>query len=83
MRQLRTRPMLAGDLDAAVEVSAAAFSRDLGDATMARRWRERIAHPWQTDPGGAFVAELDGQVIGIAQQAQTWLRGGPGPAGKT
>lgn len=61
------RPMLASDLDAAVNVTAAAFSRDLGDEGVARRWRERIAYPWQTDPGGAFVAEVDGQVIGVAE----------------
>jgi GNAT superfamily N-acetyltransferase len=59
--------MLAGDLEAAVGVTAAAFSRDLGDEVVARRWRERIAYPWQTDPDGAFVAELDGQVIGVAE----------------
>jgi GNAT superfamily N-acetyltransferase len=59
--------MLADDLEAAVGVTAAAFSRDLGDGVVARRWRERIAYPWQTDPEGAFVAELDGRVIGIAQ----------------
>lgn len=59
--------MRAGDLEAAAGVAAAAFSRDLGDEAVARRWRERIAYPWQTDPGGAFVAELDGQVIGVAE----------------
>jgi GNAT superfamily N-acetyltransferase len=59
--------MLAGDLEAATRVAAAAFSRDLGDPIVARRWRERIAYPWQTDPDGAFVAELDGQLIGIAE----------------
>jgi GNAT superfamily N-acetyltransferase len=59
--------MLAGDLEAAAGVAAAAFSRDLGDPDLARRWRERIAYPWQTDPGGAFVAELDGHVIGVAE----------------
>jgi GNAT superfamily N-acetyltransferase len=59
--------MLEGDLDAAVAVTAAAFSRDLGDGIVARRWRERIAYPWQTDPGGAFVAEVDGRVIGVAE----------------
>lgn len=59
--------MLAADLEAAVGVAAAAFSRDLGDEVIARRWRERIAYPWQSDPGGAFVAELDGQVIGVAE----------------
>jgi GNAT superfamily N-acetyltransferase len=59
--------MLAGDLDAAVGVAAAAFSKDLGDEVAARRWRERIAYPWQTDPEGAFVAEHGGRVIGIAE----------------
>lgn len=59
--------MVAGDLEAAARVAAAAFSRDLSDEALARRWRERIAYPWRTDPGGAFVAELDGQVIGVAQ----------------
>ena len=59
--------MRAGDIEAAVHVTAAAFSRDLGDEVVARRWRERIAYPWQTDPGGAFVAERGGQVIGVAE----------------
>jgi GNAT superfamily N-acetyltransferase len=59
--------MVAADIEAAAHVSAAAFSRDLGDGAVARRWRERIAYPWQTDPGGAFVAEIDGRVIGIAE----------------
>jgi GNAT superfamily N-acetyltransferase len=60
--------MLADDLEPAARISAAAFSRDLtGDPDGARRWRERIAYPWRTDPGGAFVAELDGCLIGLAQ----------------
>jgi len=59
--------MLPADLDAAVEVTAAAFSKDLGDAEAMRRWRERILYPWQTDPDGAFVAERDGGVIGVAE----------------
>jgi GNAT superfamily N-acetyltransferase len=59
--------MRAADLEAVTAVSAAAFSRDPGDAAGARRWRERIAHPWQTDPDGAFVAEQGDQVIGVAQ----------------
>ena len=59
--------MQAGDLEAAAGVAAAAFSRDLGDEVVARRWRERIAYPWQTDPDGAFVAELEGRVIGVAE----------------
>jgi ribosomal protein S18 acetylase RimI-like enzyme len=60
--------MLADDLEPAARVSAAAFGRDLDrDSDGARRWRERIAYPWRTDPGGAFVAELHGRVIGVAQ----------------
>jgi GNAT superfamily N-acetyltransferase len=59
--------MRAGDIEAAARAAAAAFHRDLGDEAIARRWRERIAYPWQTDPDGAFVAERDGRVIGIAE----------------
>jgi len=59
--------MRAGDVEAAARVAAAAFSRDLGDVVIARRWRERIAYPWQTDPDGAFVAERHGRIIGIAE----------------
>jgi GNAT superfamily N-acetyltransferase len=59
--------MQADDIDAAAEVAAAAFQRDLGDPVLGRRWRERIAYPWQTVPGGAFVAERNGQVIGVAE----------------
>jgi GNAT superfamily N-acetyltransferase len=59
--------MRSADVGAAAEVAATAFSHDLGDADRARRWRARIAHPWQTDPDGAFVAELGGRVIGMAE----------------
>ena len=59
--------MLAADVEPAVEVTAAAFGRDLADVAVGRRWRERIAHPWRTDPDGAFVAESDGRVIGVAE----------------
>ena len=34
------------------------------------RWCERLAYPLATDPGGAFVAEADGRVIGVAQSIQ-------------
>ncbi len=61
------RPMRAADVERAVEVTAAAFGRDLGDVVAARRWRERIAYPCRTDPDGAFVAEFDGRVIGVAE----------------
>lgn len=61
------RPMRAEDIESATAVTSAAFSRDPADAAAARRWRERIAHTWQTDPDGAFVAEQVGHAIGVAQ----------------
>lgn len=67
MSAVTVRPMLAGDLGVVVEVTAGAFFRDLSDPVVASRWRERIAYPWQTDPAGAFVAEIDGRVIGVAE----------------
>ncbi len=59
--------MRTDDVEAAAGVAAAAFSKDLSDPIAARSWRERIAYPRQTDPAGAFVAELDGRVIGVAE----------------
>jgi predicted N-acetyltransferase YhbS len=52
---------------AAAAVSAAAFGFDISEPDAARNWRERIAYPLTTDPEGAFVAERDGRVIGVAQ----------------
>ena len=59
--------MRVDDLGPVAELTAAAFSRELDDEVAERRWRGRIAHPFSTDPGGAFVAELDGRVIGVAE----------------
>jgi GNAT superfamily N-acetyltransferase len=59
--------MLSADLEPAAAVTAAAFSKDLSDAAVARPWRERIRYPWQTDPDGAFVAEVGGRVVGVAE----------------
>lgn len=61
------RPMRSADVGPAAAVSAAAFSKDLTDPAVARRWTERIAYPWQTDPDGAFVAELNGRLVGVAE----------------
>jgi len=61
------RRMRTDDLGPVAELTAAAFSRELDDEIAERRWRERIAHPFSTDPDGAFVAELNGRVIGVAQ----------------
>lgn len=65
--EARVRPMLAADVPAVAELTAAAFSREIADEDDARRWRERNAYPLTTDPDGAFVAELDGRIIGVAQ----------------
>jgi ribosomal protein S18 acetylase RimI-like enzyme len=59
--------MVAADLPQVAVLAAAAFSRDITDEHAARRWRERIAFPLETDPDGAFVAELDGRIVGAAE----------------
>jgi ribosomal protein S18 acetylase RimI-like enzyme len=61
------RRMRADDLGPVTELTAAAFGRELGDEHAERRWRERITFPFTTDPDGAFVAELGGRVIGVAE----------------
>jgi GNAT superfamily N-acetyltransferase len=67
------RPMQTHDVEAAFAVSAAAFddlARRRGDPpdppaplSMARF---RVGRPLATDPGGAWVAERDGEVVGAA-----------------
>ena len=59
--------MQAHDLDDACALSAAAFGIELADAQATQRWRERVAHAFATDPDGAFVAELDGRLIAVAE----------------
>ena len=59
--------MVAADVADVAELAAAAFSREIADEYAARRWRERIAFPLETDPEGAFVAELDGRIVGVAE----------------
>ncbi|HTU87162.1 MAG TPA: GNAT family N-acetyltransferase [Solirubrobacteraceae bacterium] len=66
-RQLQIRPFEPADLDAAAELTAAAFGIELEEATARPRWIERLDHPLQTDPDGAFVAERDGRTVGVAQ----------------
>src|ERR1700722_19411489 len=48
-------------------MSAAAFDLDVGDVAVAARWRRRIAYGFETDPDGAYVAELGGEIVGVAQ----------------
>ncbi len=61
------RPMDMGDLVVAAEISAASFGFDISAAPARRRWLARVGHVLASDPGGAFAAELDGQVVGVAQ----------------
>jgi GNAT superfamily N-acetyltransferase len=63
------RPMTPEDVAAADDVARAAlFTGDPPDdpEPMIRRARARIAHLQRTDPGGAWVAEADGEVVGLA-----------------
>src|SRR3954468_21744617 len=42
------------------------FARTIDDQARAERGRFRIAHLQRTDPGGAWVAEDDGQIVGLS-----------------
>jgi predicted N-acetyltransferase YhbS len=65
--QLHVRALEPADLEATAELTAASFGTDISDGDRRSRWLERLAHPFGTDPGGAFVAERDGRVLGTAQ----------------
>ncbi len=67
MPGVQIRRLEAADLDAAARTSASAFALDVSEPSTADRWRARVAHPVSTDPDGAFVADRDGRVIGVAQ----------------
>ena len=73
MRAMIIRPMEIRDVDAAFQVSVAAFD------DLARRkglpeeppasvafGRLRVGRPLRTDPGGSWVAERDGRIVGAA-----------------
>jgi ribosomal protein S18 acetylase RimI-like enzyme len=66
MSKLRVRAMEASDVPEAAASSARAFDVDISEEGNLRHWRERIAYPLIRDPGGAFVAERDGRIIGVA-----------------
>jgi GNAT superfamily N-acetyltransferase len=52
---------------AAADLSAAAFGFQISEPAAARNWRARVAHALASDPDGAFVAERDGRVLGVAE----------------
>jgi ribosomal protein S18 acetylase RimI-like enzyme len=60
------RPMEAGDVAGAVQLSADAFSFGIDDDTRGF-WEQRVSHPLHTDPAGAFIAESEGRLVGVAQ----------------
>jgi ribosomal protein S18 acetylase RimI-like enzyme len=67
LKPLLVRPMAQVDLAVAATISAASLGIGVRDEPAASRWRERVGHALSTDPGGAFVAERAGRVIGVAQ----------------
>jgi GNAT superfamily N-acetyltransferase len=72
------RPMRASDVPVATAVSLAAFgaSASREDPTLVHVWSRRVGHCLETDPAGAFVAERDGRVAGVAaaiRRDRTWI----------
>lgn len=79
MDSVRIRPMTSDDLPAAERVTAAAFLEldrlnrrwddpepEPFDEADGRRWKEKIGVLIATDPGGCWVADEGGEVLGIA-----------------
>jgi ribosomal protein S18 acetylase RimI-like enzyme len=64
---LTVRPLQPADLPTVADFSAAAFGRQLSDEPARRSWLERLAHAVRTDPDGAFIAERDGQPVGVSE----------------
>jgi len=67
------RPLLEADVTAARTAAATAlehlYPEDVSPEEPARRVQSgiaRVAHLRRTDPGGCWVAELDGEIIGTA-----------------
>ncbi len=58
--------MRDGDVPAAVVVAEEAFGTRTEDEASARRAGARMRHLLRSDPGGAFVAERDERIIGVA-----------------
>src|SRR5215210_845410 len=60
--------MMPADVAAAEAVARAVLfaGADPDDAALIERGRRRVAHLQRTDPDGAWVAEHDGEVAGVA-----------------
>jgi GNAT superfamily N-acetyltransferase len=59
--------MTEDDLAAGARIMAAAFDSDASGDGVRERQGRRLAHLLGTDPGGAFVSEHGGRIVGIAQ----------------
>jgi GNAT superfamily N-acetyltransferase len=59
--------MESADVPDAAISSALAFDVDISEEPNRQHWHERIAYPLIRDPGGAFVAERGGRIIGVGQ----------------
>lgn len=71
--ELLIRPLLPADVEAAEAVAWSALSpmwpeelRPQDSHVRVARGRERVAHLQRTDPGGCWVAELGGRLVGVA-----------------
>lgn len=60
------RPLVADDVEAADALNHGVWGGRPRPPEMERAGRRRIAHLIQTDPGGAWAAERDGQLTGAA-----------------
>jgi GNAT superfamily N-acetyltransferase len=60
------RPLQRADIAAAVSLAADAFAFDL-QAQRRPHWEQRVALLLDSDPEGAFAAELEGRLVGLAQ----------------
>ncbi len=65
--ELQLRALAEADLAPAAALSARAFGIDISDPALAAGWRARVAHALASDPGGCFVAERAGSMVGVAQ----------------
>ena len=59
--------MTEADLATGAHVMAAAFGMDASEDRVLERVGRRLAHLLGTDPGGAFVSEHRGRIVGVAQ----------------
>jgi GNAT superfamily N-acetyltransferase len=68
--------MTDADVPDAASISAAEFEFDISATSARTRWEARVRHALRTDPEGAFVAERDGQIFGVAEaivRDSTWV----------